>query len=69
MEHLVFGTTTENNFVKIKHLEITVFDFAPKNYLQAPKITVHLQKKSTWSCFMRKSAEKLVTDNSIAQLG
>ena len=62
----MFGATTENNFVKIKHLEITVLGFAPKSYVQAPKIIVLLQKKSTWSCFIRKSAEKLAIDNIIA---
>ena len=47
VQNLVFGATAENNFVTIKQLEITVLGFAPKTYLQAPKITVHLQK-SRW---------------------
>ena len=46
MLNLVFGATAENNFVKIKNLQITVFGFAPKNYVQAPKITVQLQKSN-----------------------
>ena len=64
-QNLVFGTRAENNFVKIKHLEIAVLGFARRTYVQAPKITA-TAKKATWSCFMRKSTEKLVTDNIIS---
>ena len=65
MQNIVFGATSKSNFVKIKHIMTALLGFGPKTYMRAPKITAPA-KKSTWSCYIRKSAEKLAIDNIIA---